>query len=1068
MKNDYNLLRWCKEKLLKQLALSAFLSCLGLTGIFAEGNPSGIIKRQSMLDNHLNNLISIEKKAVDPNTVNAGVKQTVGGTVTDQAGTSLPGVTVLVKGTGNGTVTDINGKYSINVPNESDTLVFSFIGFITQEVAVNGRSVIDVQLQENVSELEEVVVVGYGSQKAKDLTAPIQVVEKAELEKIPTGSPIEALQGLVPGVLISNNGAPGATPSVQMRGLGSVRGNFDPLYVVDGVITKNISFLDMNSIESISILKDASAASIYGMRAANGVIIINTKRGKSGKPRITYDGYAGIQKAITGGFSLLDGNDYIEFTNRKLQADSKRNDVSYSPFNPADYPDNTSWFDEILRTAFTQKHNVNISGGTEKNKYFIGLGYFYQEGVVKKNNYQRVNLRVTNDVDITDFLKAGISTDLSVATVDHLTAGILDQAYETPPVFNPRNQDGSFTNPDNLNLGQYRNPAASLDRWNNVEPFTNRNISNIYFELTPIEGLSARSSFSTDFGSYNRRDYAAPWNVSILQTDSSQALTRDYGRNFDFVWDNTITYTNEINQHRFTILGGTAYAYYSNQFLRGFNTGVPYFTDASLYLSNGDEADAQQTSDGGGKRVNQSYFGRLTYAFMSKYLLTATLRADGSSSFPKKNRWGTFPSVGLGWVLSEEKFLEDVKSLDFLKLRASYGELGNSDIPQGTYVLPVDDRPYLSAVFGPYNSTTITRGATITTAAQPDLTWEVVKEYNVGLESNWLSNRLSMEADYFYRTTVDAIFPVILSATAGQSTPGGGNDRAYLDNNATLLNSGLEFLMGWNDRINNDFSYNFSLNATVQQNEVKELKTGTIAVFNGYRGSSVTKEGRPIGEFYVYEVEGIFQTEEEINSFVDDEGNLIMPNAVPGDFRYADRNKDGLLNDLDKISAGNYLPTFMYGVSAGLNYKNLDFSIQTQGVGGVSVFNAKRFDRSGNQNIDQDFYDNMWTGPETSNTYPSGDVLGGRNPDPNTFNVESGDYFRIRNITLGYSFNTGSGLGGHLSKLRVYASATNPVTFFNYNGFTPEIPGGNATNRGYDYGVYPLAATYQLGLNIGL
>lgn len=996
-------------------------------------------------------------------------KITVSGVVTAIASAeALPGVNVIVKGTTIGTMTDASGKYSIDIPDENSILVFSSIGYLSEEIPVNGRSVIDIALAENIQSLSEVVIVGYGTQQTKDLTAPIQVIANKELSKIPTASPMEALQGQAPGVFVSNSGAPGASPSIQIRGLGSVRGSFEPLFVVDGVITKDIGFLDMNSIESMSILKDASAASIYGVRAANGVILITTKRGKEGKPVITYDGYTGIRKAVSGDFSLLNGADYLEFTNRKFKADSERNNVPYSPLNTSAYPDNTSWFDEILRTGRVQKHNLNISGGSEKNKYFIGLGYFNEEGLVKKNNFKRINVRFTDDVQLTDFLRAGISTDMAVSQIDHLAADILNQAFDTPPVFKPRNPDGTFTNPDNLNLGQFSNPGATLDRWNNIEPFTNRNISNIYFEVVPIKGLSAKTSFSTDIVSWNRRDYRAPWNVSIIQTDSSQALTRDYGREFNFVWDNTLTYTKELDDHRFTVLAGTAYASYFRQFLRGFNTGVPSFSDASLYLVNGDDADGQQSSDGGEKRVNQSYFGRLSYAFRNKYLLTATLRADGSSSFPKQNRWGIFPSLGLGWTLTEENFLRNVKSLSYLKLRASYGVLGNSDIPQGTYSLPVDNRPYLSAVFGPYNSTTITQGATITTAVQPDLTWEVVKEYNIGFESEWISNRLFFETDYYHRTTEDAIFPVILSGTSGVSTPSGGDDRAYLDNNANILNTGFEFMLRWTDHVGKDFSYTIGLNTTLQRNEIAQLKTGTIALYNGYRNSSISQEGRPIGEFFVYEVDGIFQTEDEVNSFVDKEGNLIMPNAVPGDFRYADNNGDGRLTDEDKISAGNYLPKAMYGVSLGLNYKRIDFSIQTQGVSGVSIFNAKRIDRAGNQNIDKDFFENMWNGPGTSNTYPSGDLLGGRNPDPNTFNVESGDYFRIRNITLGYTFNTASMLGGRLSQFRLYASATNPVTFFKYNGYTPEISAGNATNRGYDYGTYPLAATYLVGLSIGL
>lgn len=997
----------------------------------------------------------------------AASQQTVTGTVMDESGMPLPGATIQIEGTSRGVNTNMDGGFSIDATPD-DVLLISFIGFNTQEVPVSDETNFEITMTENLGELNEVVVVGYGQQQKVDLIAPIQVVDNEKLKKIPTASPAEALQGLVSGVTVSSNGAPGAAPSIQIRGLGSVRGDFSPLYVVDGVVTKDIGFLDMNSVESMSVLKDASSAAIYGVRAANGVIIIETKRGKTGKPTISYEGYAGVQVVTRGDFSLLNNENYIDFTNNKLEANAKRNNSTFFPFDANDYPENTNWFDEILRTAFTQKHSLNISGGSEDNRYFVGLNYLEQEGVVKKNKYERVNVRITDDIDFNDYFRAGISTDMSVTKVEHVAGGLLGQAYRNPPVYSPRDENGDFTNPDNLGLGQYGNPAATLDRWNNTEPFTTRNISNIYFEVIPLEGLTLKTSFSADIRNYSTRNYARAWDVSITQTDDSNALTRQYGRQFNYVWDNTITYKREIEKHRFTILAGSAYTSYFSQFLRGFNTGVEYFSDPSLYLVNGDETTQQQASDGGSKRVNQSFFGRLSYTFDNKYLLNATLRTDGSSSFPEDNRWATFPSIGLGWVASEENFLNELKSLDYLKLRASYGMLGNSDIPQGTYILPVDNRPYLSAVFGPYDSTNITQGATITTSVQPDLSWEIVEEYDFGFDSKWFENRLTLEMDYYYRTTKDAIFPVILSPTAGVSTPSGGNDRAYLDNNASILNKGLELLVGWNKQVNDDFSYNISANATFQENEITELQTGTIALFNGYRSSSISQVGRPVGEFYVYEVDGIFQNKEEINNYVDNNGDLIMPNAVPGDFKYADNNDDGLLDDQDKVSAGNYLPSFMYGINFNMEYKNIDFSIQGQGVEGVSVFNVKRIARSGNQNIDQDFYDNMWQGQGTSNTYPSGDVLGGRNPDPNTFNVESGDYFRVRNITLGYTFNSDSLLSNALSRLRIYASATNPITFHSYNGFTPEIPGGNPTNRGYDNGVYPISATYLIGLNINL
>ncbi len=989
----------------------------------------------------------------------------VTGTVNGPEG-AVPGVNVMIKNTTQGTVSDLTGTFRIEVPSGDAILVFSAIGYYTKEIVVGNQTVINVELEVELTGLDEVVVIGYGKSEAKDLTAPIPVIKQDELKAIPTASPMEAIQGKVSGVFISSNGAPGATPSIQIRGLGSVRGDFSPLYVIDGIITKSIGNLDINSIESISILKDASAASIYGNRAANGVILVTTKRGFEGPARINYEGYYGLQIPYTRGFDLLDREQYIEFTNRKLQVDNARNGTSYLPFDPEDYSDETDWFDYILRNAVTQKHSISISGGSRSNKYFVGLNLLRQEGVVRKNDYERVNLRVVDDIVLNEYLRAGVSTDFSVTRINHLAENLLVQAYESPPIYHPMNSDGTWTNPDLLGFGQFYNVAATLDHWHMVDPFGPRNISNMYLELTPVKGLSFKTSLSTDISSWERRQYNEEWDVTIYQSDDSNQLTKSSGRTFNYVWDNTLTYQLVLDRHRITAMAGTSVASYFTNSLMGSNTGVINYGPESLYLVNGDNSYAQQSGDGGSKRVNQSYFGRISYSFLDRYLFTGTLRGDGSSSFPKQNRWGYFPSAGLGWILSQEDFMGNVSLIDFMKLRASYGELGNSDIPQATYVLPVDQRPYLSVIFGPYNSTTVTQGATITTAAQPDLTWEVVKEFNIGFESRMLSSRLDMELDYFHRLTANAIFPVTLSATSGVSTAAGGSTRSFLANNADILNSGVELMLNWGDQPNPDFSYQIGMNLTFQENVIRELKTGTISIFEGYRNASVSSEGRPIGEFYVYEVDGVFQNMDEINSYINEDGELLMPNAVPGDFRYADKNGDGTIDDFDKVYRGNYLPDWMYGLHLGLNYRGIDFLASFQGVSGVSIFNAKRIARSGNENIDQDFFNKMWNGKGTSTSYPNGDLLGGRNNDPNTFNIESGDYFRLKNVTLGYTFLRNQ-KDRKLPEIRVYLSATNPFTIHGYNGFTPEIPGGTATARGYDYGLYPIASTYLIGVSIG-
>jgi TonB-linked SusC/RagA family outer membrane protein len=496
---------------------------------------------------------------------------------------------------------------------------------------------------------------------------------------------------------------------------------------------------------------------------------------------------------------------------------------------------------------------------------------------------------------------------------------------------------------------------------------------------------------------------------------------------------------------------------------------VDYFTESTLYLSNGSienisADDIIDDKDWPRLIRSTSYFGRLFYSFRDRYLITATFRRDGSSTFPAEERWGNFPSVGIGWVASEENFLADVGFIDFLKVKASWGLLGNNQVPQNAFTVTVNNWGGYSIVYGPYGSSTINQGASITSLVEPLLRWEIVEEYDAGIEALMLNNHLSMDLGYYRRMTRSAIFPVPLIGTAGTS---GTN---YLDNNADILNTGVELTLNWSNQVGDRLSYHVGGNFSYNHNEVYRLEPGTLPFYdaNAFNGAlaTYTQEGHPIGEFYVLEVDGVFDSFDEVNNYTSSDGALIMPDAVPGDLRFVDHSGDGVIDDADRIPYGSYTPKILYAFNIGITYSSIDFSLEMHGVGGNKIYNAKRPNRFGNENYDADFAENRWHGAGTSDTYPSADVAGGKNAYPSTFFVESGAYFRIRNIQLGYT------LPGRLTEriscesVRIYLSAQNPLTTFSYNGFSPEIPGGTPSTAGMDYKVYPLSRITSFGLTL--
>ncbi|MFO7668407.1 MAG: TonB-dependent receptor [Bacteroidales bacterium] len=982
----------------------------------------------------------------------------VTGKVTGADGAGIPGASILLRGTQQGTITNLDGDYQITVPPDG-ILVYSFIGYTTEVLEVGGRTKLDVQLRETSFDMDEVVVIGYGTAAVRDVTGTIAVVRADEITSQPVPNVAQALQGKVAGIQVSNDGAPGSSPTIRIRGLGTVTSNANPLYVVDDVFVNDISFLSPQQIESITVLKDASSAAIYGVRAANGVIIITTKSGKFQQPKFNYSGYVGVQQ-VSNLLDLANKDQYIGLVNEKLAVGEDRG-TSSTPFDPNAYPDDTDWFEEVLNPARIQNHNIGITGGSESTNYYFGIGITSQEGLVKDNDYTRINLRGTSDITINKFLKAGYGITVSGYKSNN-AANVLGQSFIAPPAFKPKVDDDTYTDPVILGFGNFANPAATIE-YHNSESQGLNTLANVYTEITPIKDLTIRSSFTFDGNYAQSRNYTPEYWVSVTQNDTLSHLSKSNTQRMNYTFDNTISYNKTVGKHRFNAMGGLSFVQFKNQGLNAATSRVPYFTESTLYLNNGSIEDLTAGDEGSLIR-STSYFGRLFYSFMDRYLLTATFRRDGSSTFPSEERWGNFPSVGIGWVASEEDFISDVGFIDFLKVKASWGLLGNNQVPQNAFTVTVNNWDGYSIVYGPYGSSVISQGASITSLVEPLLRWEIVEEYDAGIEALMMNNRLSADLGYYRRMTHSAIFPVPLIGTSGTS------GSSYLDNNADILNTGVELTLSWSNQVSEQLSYQVGGNFSYNHNEVFSLEPGTLPFYdaNAFNGAlaTYTQEGHPIGEFYVLEVDGVFDSFDEVNNYRNADGDLIMPDAVPGDFRYVDHNQDGVIDDRDRIPYGSYTPKILYAFHLGIQYSSFDFSVEMHGVSGNKIYNAKRANRFGNENYDANFAENRWNGAGSSDTYPSADIAGGKNAYPNTFFVESGAYFRIRNIQLGYTLPGGITERISCESIRIYLSAQNPFTTFSYNGFSPEIPGGSPSTAGMDYGVYPLSRITSVGLTL--
>lgn len=977
----------------------------------------------------------------------------ISGKVTNNTGLGLPGVSVVVKGTVRGIVTDIDGAYVIKAPAQA-TLVFSFVGFKIQEIQVNNHTSINVKMEEDVVGVEEVVVVGYGTQKVKDLTSSITTIKTQDLVKTPAGQAMQALQGKVAGLQVVSNGGPGNSPTIRVRGIGSYPGNNNeaPLYVVDGMFFDNIDFLNPSEIASISVLKDASASAIYGVRAANGVVLIETKSGAlNQKTEISYDGYYGTQVAQ----NVLKMANAEQFTTMAQESGSVP-DAGFilnamqrygrSRINP-NVPDvNTDWYKEILRPAAIQNHNLGVTGGNQKASYSLGTSYFSQEGILKmKNEFERFNLRSKIDFKATDWLTVGGNMIMSNAVKFGEEAGAWSLAYFAVPILpiydesNVNAFPDKFANAQDLGYRSGQNPFPTLN-YNVNRLKTKKNLTSFYVKLDIIpEKLSLKSSYNNAYTSLDERLINLPYFIGNSFQRPDAAITRNISIYSDQVWDNVLTYTNKFKKHSVVVMLGSSFRDQAYNKLSAKGLNFPTGQEQSWYIDQAKTVVADAVFDSGTRQYGVSYFGRVSYNFSDKYLLYGTMRADGSSKYQQK--WGYFPTIGAGWVASEEKFLKDNPTINFLKLRASWGRLGNDKIQAS------DGATTTSVVKTTIDGVLVS--GTNTSSTFSSLVWEVAEETNVGLTSRLLKSRLSVDADYFIRDTKNAAINVTIPAIGG----------SVLKNVGIIRNSGLELALNWNDHLTKDINYSLGVNLSTLKNEVRNLY-GQPYIDGGqaeFRQRSIV--GQPLLAFFGREVIGVYQTAAEIAA----DPVAVANGLVPGDFKYKDENNDKKIDDGDRVVLGSYFPSLMYGLNLGISYKNFEFSANMVGQSGNKILNRKRGEIiwTADENMDADLAKNRWHGEGTSNKYPSSSGLRrGWNQKMSNYFVEDGSFFRFQNVQLAYNIKKKELFGTTLPETRISLTADRPLTIFKYNGFNPEVADGIDTQT------YPIPAVYTIGLNI--
>jgi TonB-linked SusC/RagA family outer membrane protein len=1067
----------------------------------------------------INNSINISKmplnnrQSYEIEVIPAAI-QVAGRVTSEESDEGIPGVNVLVKGTSQGVVTDLNGDYTISVPSEESTLVFSFVGFLEKEVVVGSQTTINVVLESDVKALEEVVVVGYGTQQRAEITGAVSSINAETIKEIPVVSFENAIQGRVAGVDVAvPSGEPGAAPLIRIRGTGSISAGNDPLYVIDGLpISRNSNLqadvgtrrgafsvpkanafasLNPNDIESIEILKDASAAAIYGSRASNGVVLITTRKGTKGGPQLSFNAFSGVQHVMNRP-DLMNAEELIDYTK-----DSRNNNYlqSYDPLNP-DSPNynpvydpntnagrpnvdfilipekyvnwdgtDTDWLDEIFSTGSIQSYNLSVSGGSDNFTYYTSGGYYNEKGVVEGSEFDRFTFSTSMTNKLTENIKVGGNLNVAFTNNNRLPVnapyfasppGIVYAAMVHSPVIKPYEEDGVTPNQrDNQSflLGGTTtadNPLAIIEAVNeNIKNY--RTFGNVFASYDFLENFTFKTYAGIDIDNYRQSFYRGN---SLLYRGAPEG--DPYGQSsaalgVNWIWENTVSYSNKFD-------GG-----HSLNAVVGYTAQRQSDELSLVYARNFPDDQVQTVSGGivtGGTSLQEewslvSMLARVNYSLNEKYLFTGTIRSDRSSRFGADNQTGIFPSASLGWRLTSEPFMANIEALNELKLRASYGVTGNFEIPNYGAIGLLGTSNYIL-------NNQIVNGVVPRTLSNRDLSWEATNMFDVGLDFAFLRNRIYGSMDYYVSRTSDLLLFVTIPSSSGFQTA--------LTNIGEVENRGFEVSFTSRNLVN-DFTWETDFNFSTNRNKVLALGPDSDEMPTaGAAGTRhITRVGDPIGSYYGYVVEGIYQSEEEIETAPED---LLAPDPAPGDLRFKDVDGDGDVDSDDRTVLGSYYPDFTYGITNRFGYGRFDLSVFIQGVEGREVLNlTQRHLLNGEANFNSYAdYNNRWISPDNpgDGIIPRADRNSGahgNNFRPSSFQVEDGSYVRLRNLTLGYTFPS---LGKTGSRFRVYATGTNLYMWTQYRGFNPEVnlqPNSSIT-PGEDYGAYPLSTTYMLGVNI--
>ncbi len=970
------------------------------------------------------------------------------------------GAYVKVKGTTAGAVTDLNGTYVLKGVSGKATLVISCVGYATQEIPVKDRHTLHITLKDEASDLNEVVVIGYGAVKKGDLTSSISAIKGDKLEHMSTGNVMNALQGQVNGVQISNAGGPGASPRVIIRGISTINGS-DPLYVVDGMpVGTNINFLNQNDIESMQVLKDASASAIYGTRGSNGVILITTKKGAAGKTKFNASATWGFQTLSKP--DIAGADEYRQVFNTRYTNDGHTSIFNETSDDGRSSLGNTDWWDETMRdVALQQNYNFGFSGGNDKYIYSASVGYYRQDSQYKTGNWQKLSARFSMEYNFNKIVKAGIDFTPRYENWDDTPSllGAVMAMDPTTPVMNDEDKwvSNPYSNYARSHNNQEWNPVASMNRLDSgADEYAL--LATPFVQISPIKGLTFRTQFGINARFRMTNSFVPEFFIDNLEQQNPSTVSSSHENWIDWNWTNTLSYMKTFNKkHNLNVMAGYTVERFQDYQLYGSRDDVPSSIEEMRYINAG--TTNQQVSGVASYNSLVSYLGRLMYNYDERYYLTASVRVDGSSKFPSGSKYATFPSVSGAWRISGENFMKNQKVFDDLKLRLGWGKVGNQNISNDAYISSVGTTRY---VFGTDATTTV--GTSVNRIGNTQVRWETVEDFNIGVDMAFLKNRLKVTADWYTKKSHDMLMQKENLLVLGLPAWNG----QMWENIGSMKATGWELGFNWQDQIK-DFTYGASLNLSSVRNKAVNLN-GNYIYTGSHNGDYIIRneEGLPISQFYGYVVDGLFQNQTEVTSYTNEYGEAMQPNAQPGDFRYKDINIDGKIDENDKTYIGNPFPDLMVGFNLNAAYKGFDFQAQFYGTFGNDIYNLnkERYFGVNGSNVLAGTLNAAWHGEGTSYDIPrlSVDDPNGNYTKPSSYFVESGSYFRCKLLQIGYTLP--KSVMGNV-QLRVSLSAQNLFTITGYSGMDPETASmGSATEAGIDWTGYPNPRTILLGLNL--